>query len=80
MDVKLNHYVRWLEKRLFFLVLRGFIVLLGVSFIGFGFLFVLMDYGVSRGTASLCCGLFALVIAFFRVQLIEKKGSSKWQK
>jgi len=81
LDAKLGQYVGRVEKRLLFLALRGFIVLLGVAFIGFGFFFVLMDNGgVSRGTSCLCCGLFALVISFFRVQIIEEKGSSKWKK
>jgi hypothetical protein len=62
---ELDHYFRILEKRLVVLTLWIFVSFLSVLFIGFGFLFVLVDIGgVSRGVACLCGGLLGFIVLF----------------
>ncbi len=72
LEKHLRHYAKVVEKRILAFIFRGTTLFLSVSFITFGFLFILMDYAsLSRAVACLCCGLFALAAFAISVQLTK---------
>lgn len=72
LDGQLDHYARLIEKRLVILAVRGSAFFLSVLFIGFGVLFIVIDYGgVSRGIACLGGGIFGLVLLVISIQLTK---------
>lgn len=72
LELKFDHYIRLIEKRVMVLSLRASALFMTLAFFAIGFLFVLIDYGgIPRGIACFACGLLSLAVLLISVQFTQ---------